>query len=293
MTLARMVIGEIFIAILVIGILYAAVSPSLQPITFPKIQMPWFNQGNRVTDFYSLVKGTSVLQNISYVDLNVTVKFGAISLTFTNDPNLALDATFDHSENASQLETSQTTNEQTLSANIYGETGLLNLTLGTGYQYNGSLNLRIGGVTMTVGQYSNISKLDVRVEYIGGIFLDIKDGASFEQFDLSLNLGGIQLNSDANHILEDATVNMNINIGSTALGLGINTDLIGASLEGNVDVGAITVNEKFTGTTNTNHCSVKTPGYGHATKKIDINAQIGLGGLTLQPTTQTIPGSYT
>jgi hypothetical protein len=120
---------------------------------------------------------------------------------------------------------------------------------------------------MTVGKYSNISKLDVRVEYIGGIFLDPKDGAACEQLDLSLNLGGIQLNSDANHILEDATVNININIGGTALGLGINTDLIGASLEGNVDVGAITVNDKFTGITNTNHCSVKTPGYDHATKK--------------------------
>jgi hypothetical protein len=86
---------------------------------------------------------------------------------------------------------------------------------------------------------------------------------------------------------------MNTNIGGTALGLGINTNLIGASLEGNVDVGAITVNAKFTGTTSPNHCSVKTPGYDHATKRIDINAQIGLGGLTFQPTTEAIPGSQT
>jgi hypothetical protein len=294
MTLARMVIGEIFIAILVIGVVYAAVSPALQPIIFPKIQTPWFNQGNRVTDSYSLVKGTSVPHNISYVDLNATVKFGAISLVFSNDPTLALGATFDRAENASQLGTSRTTDGQVLQVSIYGEAGLLNLTLGTSYQYNGSLNMRIGGVTMTIGQYSNISKLSVRVEYIGGIILDIKDSASFERLDLSLNLGGIQLNSDANHILKDATINMNIDIGGAALGLGINTDLIGASLEANVDIGAITVNtDKFTGTTSTNHCSVKTAGYDHAAKKIDINAQIGLGGLTLQPTTQTLPGAYT
>jgi hypothetical protein len=293
MTLARTVLGDTFIAILVIGVVYAAVSPALQPIIFPQIEMPWFNQGNKMTDSYSLVKGTSVPQNISYIDLNATVKFGAISLAFTNDATLAINATFDRSENASQLETSQTTDGQVLRANIDGEAGSLNLTLGTSYQYNGSLNLRIGGITMTIGQYSNISNLSVRIEYIGGIILDIKDSASFEQLDLSLNLGGIQLNSDANHILKDATINMNVDIGGAALGLGINTDLIGASLEGNVDVGGITVNNEFAGTTTTNHCSVKTSGYSHATRKIDFNAQIGLGGLTLQPTTQTFPGAYT
>jgi hypothetical protein len=293
MTMARIVLGEIFIAILVIGVVYAAVSPALQPIIFPKIQTPWSDQENRVTDTYTLVKGTGVPQNVSYIDLNATVKFGAISLAFKNDATLAIDATFDRSENASQLETSQTTDGQVLRANINGEAGSLNLTLGTSYQYNGSLNLRIGGIMMTVGQYSNISNLSLRIEYVGGIFLDIKDSASFEQLDLSLNLGGIQLNSDANHVLKDATINMNVNIGGASLGLGINTDLIGASLEANVDVGGITVNNEFTGTTTTNHCSVKTSGYDHATRKIDINAQIGLGGLTLQPTTQTFPGAYT
>jgi len=294
MTLVRMVIGEIFVAILVIGVVYAAVSPALQPIVFPKIEMPWLAQGNRTVDDYSLVKGSNVSQTVSYVDLNVTVKFGAISLAFSNDPDLAVDARFDRGENASQFEANQATDGQVLRVSMNGEAGMLNLSLGNSFQYNGSLNLRIGGVTMTLGQYSNISKLNVRVEYIGGIILDIKDSAAFEKLDLSLNVGGVQFNSDANHILKDATINMNIDIGGATLGMGINTDLIGASLEGNVDIGRITVNtDRFTGTTSTNHCSVKTTGYDHSTKKIDVTVKIGLGRLTLQPTPQILLGPYT
>lgn len=294
MMLARTVLGEIFVAILVIGAVYAAVSPTLQPIAFPKMEMPWRAQGNRIIDYCSLVKGSNVSQNVSYVDLNVTVKFGAISLAFSNDPDLAVDAKFDHAQNPAHLETTQTTDGQVLRVSMGGESGMLNLTLGNSVQYNGSLNLRIGGVTMVIGQYSNMSNLDVRVEYIGGIILDIKDNAAFGKLELSLNIGGIQLNFDATHILKDATINMSIDIGGAVLGMGINTDLIGASLEGNIDIGGITVNtDKFTGTTSTNHCSVKTVGYDHASKKIDINAKTGLGGLTLQSTAQIFPGTYT
>ncbi len=57
MMLARTVLGEIFVAILVIGAVYAAVSPTLQPIAFPKMEIPWLAQGNRIVNYYSLVKG--------------------------------------------------------------------------------------------------------------------------------------------------------------------------------------------------------------------------------------------
>ena len=143
---------------------------------------------------------------------------------------------------------------------------------------------------MAIVQYSNIGNLDVRVEYIGGIILDIKDNAAFGELEVSLNIGGIQLNFDATHILKDATINMSRDIGGAVLDMGINTDLIGASLEGNIDIGGITVNtDKVTGTTSTNHCSVKIVGYDHASKKMDISARTGLGGLTLQSTKQIFP----
>jgi hypothetical protein len=38
---------------LVIGAVYEAVSPTLQPIAFPKMDMPWLAQGNRIIDYYS------------------------------------------------------------------------------------------------------------------------------------------------------------------------------------------------------------------------------------------------
>ena len=116
---------------MVIGAVYAAVPPTLHPIAFPKMEMSWLAQGNRIIDYYSLVKGSNVSQNVSYVDLNVTVKFGTISLAFSNDPDFAVDAKFDHAENASHLETTQTTNGQVLRVSMSGESGMLNLTLGT------------------------------------------------------------------------------------------------------------------------------------------------------------------
>ncbi len=291
MIIARTVLGWSFIAIMVIGVIYAALSPTLQPIAFPEVQIPGFNQGTGVSDYYNLVKNTNVSQNVNYVELNATVKFGAISVVFSDNSDVAVEAKFDRGENTSALATSQTTENQVLRVNMYGETGVLNVTLGKSLQYNGSLNLRIGGITAQLDQNANISKLEAQIEYIGGIIVDVHSGVSFEQLDLVVDLGGIVLNIDADHITKDAIINMNANIGGASIGVDVNTAQIGASLEGTVDIGGITINNnQFTGTSSNTQCSLKTTNYQSANKKIDINTKIGLGGITLQPTAQTIPG---
>ena len=291
MTIARTILGWIFIAIMVVGVIYAALSPALQPIVFPEVQIPGFNQGTGVSDYYSLIKNSNVSQNVNYVELNATVKFGAISVVFSDNSDVAVEAKFDRGENTSALATSQATENHVLRVNMYGEAGVLNLTLGRSLQYNGSLNLRIGGITTQLDQNANISKLQTQIEYIGGIVVDVHSGASFEQLNLAVDLGGIVLNIDADHITKNATINMNTNIGGASIGVNVNTAQIGASLEGTVDIGGITINNnQFTGTSSNTQCSLKTTNYQSADKKIDIKTKIGLGGITLQPTTQTIPG---
>jgi len=291
MIIARTVLGWIFIVIMVVGVIYAALSPTLQPIVFPEVQIPGFNQGTGVSDYYNLIKNSNVSQNVNYVELNATVKFGAISVVFSDNSDVAVEAKFDRGENTSVLATSQTTENQVLRVNMYGEAGVLNLTLGRSLQYNGSLNLRIGGITIQLDQNANVSKLETQIEYIGGIVVNVHNGASFEQLNLAVDLGGIVLNIDADHITKDATIDMNTNIGGASIGVDVNTAQIGASLEGTVDIGGIaTNNNQFTGTSSNTQCSLKTTNYQSADKKIDINTKIGLGGITLQPTTQTIPG---
>jgi hypothetical protein len=292
MIMARTVIGWVFVAIMVIGVIYAAVSPSLQPIVFPKVALPWFAQATGASDYYSLVKGTNVSQIINYVNLNTSVRFGAISVAFSDDPSLAVGVRFDRGQNASALEISQAVEDQVLNVSMYGEAGALNLTLGRSLQYNGSLNVRIGAATIKLDQYANVSKLEVKIEYIGGIVLDVHSGASFEKLDLAVDLGGIILNMDADHVAKDGAIDLSTNIGGVLMGINvINTSQVGVSLEGTVDMGGITTNNsQFTGTTSNTHCSLKTTNYYSADKKIDIEARTGLGGITLQPATQNMPG---
>jgi len=292
MIMARTVIGWTFVVIMVIGVVYAAISPALQPIVFPKVELPGFTQATGASDYYSLVKGVNVSQIINFVDLNATVKFGVISVIFSDDPNLGVESRFDRGQNASALEITRATENHVLDVNMYGEAGALNLTLGRSLQYNGSLNLRIGGATIRLDQYANVSKFEVNIEYIGGVVLDIHNGASFEQFDLAVDLGGVLLNIDADHIVKDGAINVSTNIGGVSMGINvINSAQVGISLEGTVDVGGITTNNnQFIGTTSNTHCSLKTANYQSAGKKIDIEAETGLGGITLQPATQNIPG---
>jgi hypothetical protein len=292
MVMARTVIGWTFVAIMVIGVIYAAVSPALQPIVFPRVDLPGFTQTTGASDYHSLVKGANVSQTINFVDLNATVKFGVISVTFSVDQNLAVEARFDRGQNASALEITRATRNQVHEVNMYGEAGALNITLGRSLQYEGSLNLRIGGANIRLDQYDNVSKLEVKIEYIGGVVLDIHNGASFEQLDLAVDLGGVLLNTDADHIVKDGEINVSTKIGGVSMGIDvINPAQVGISLEGSVDVGGITTNNsQFVGTTSNTHCSLKTANYQSEDKKIDIEVETGLGGITLQPATQNMPG---
>lgn len=288
MAVARTVLGGIFVAILLIGVVYAAVSPVLQPIRFPRFEIPWFGvEGQKVVDTYSLIKGTNVSGTVKFVDLNVNLTFGGINLLFSNDPNLACDVTFERSANVSQLEVNHIESDgQILRVNLHGEAGGLNLTLGNSCQYNGTLGLRIGGVMMELGQYANISKLVVSIKYVGGAYVKIEDGASFEQLDLNVDIGGLQLTVDAASLKSDEVINAAVNIGGFSMNVDVNRSNVGVSLDATVDIGGLTVNHPdFEGQTSGKSCSVKTKGYATATHKLDVKATVGLGGVTLQKST--------
>ncbi len=290
MPTARTVLGGVFIAILFIGVVYAAVSPVLQPISFPRLEIPGLGiEGEKVVDKYSLVKGTNVSGIVKFVDLNVSLKFGGINLLSSNNPDLACGISFERSVNASELEADygESNGEQVLHVDVYGESGGLNLTLGNGYQYNGTFGLRIGGVMVELGQYANISKFAVFIKYIGGLNLKINSGASFEEIDLSVDIGGLQLTVDADSLKSNGVINAGVNIGGFSMSVDVNTNEVGVSLDATVDLGALTVNHAdFKGQVSETSCSVKTINYATATHKLDVKATMGLGGLTLQKSIQ-------
>lgn len=289
MAMARTIFGGVFVVILFIGVVYAAVSPVLQPIIFPRFEIPGLGvEGETVVDTYSLVKGTNVSDTVKFVNLNVSMKFGGINLLFSADPNLASGVSFERSVDASELEAGppvESDGGQVLQVDLYGESGGLNVTLGNSYQYNGTFGLRIGGVVIELGRYANVSKFAVFIKYFGGLTLNINSGASFEQIDLSVDIGGLMLTVDADSLKSDGVINAGVNIGGFIMDVDVDTGEVGVSLDATVDIGGLTVNhEDFEGQVSERSCSVETEGYTGAVYKLDIKAAIGLGGGTLQKT---------
>ena len=226
---------------------------------------------------------------MKFVDLNVSMKFGGINMLFSNDPNLACGVSFERGVNASELEAKYRESDggQVLQVDLYGESGGLNLTLGNSYQYSGTLGLRIGGVMMELGQYANVSRFAVFVKYVGGLDVKINSGASFEQIDLSVDIGGLQLTVDCDSLKSDGVINAGVTIGGFSMSVDVDTSGVGVSLGSTVDMGGLTVNHAdFVGQVSERSCSVKTVGYASATHKLDVKATVGLGGVTLQKSIQ-------
>jgi hypothetical protein len=228
---------------------------------------------------------------VTFVNLNVTVRSGGIFINFTDEPNLAFDASFTHKNDTAQLIAYYGLSDGAIQVNAYGDAGSLNLTLGNSCQYNGSLTIKVGGILMKLDQDSNISKLAVLISYAGGAVIDVNDGASFEQLDLQVDVGGLQLNIDADSLKRSGTVNADFTIGGLSTGVQVNTAQVGVSLDATVDIGGLNINNAdFGGDVEATNCSVKTNGYSAAANKLDINAKVGLGGVTLQRTLLPIPG---
>jgi hypothetical protein len=288
MTTVRPVFGVIFLAILLVGATYAVVSPTLQPIRFPRLNLPWSGGKDNAVHFYSLVRDANVSATVRFVNLNVTMKFGGINVLFSNKPNIVCGVSFQRSVNASELQANYSTSNggQTLEINLYAETGSLNLTLGKDYQYGGDFDIRMGAVVMDAGQYANISRMAFSIKYIGGLFLTVGTGAAFDQLNANMNIGGIQLTVDAENLKKNGAINADISIGGFVANIDVNTGNIGVSLNSTVDIGGLTVTHSdFQGSISARDCSVKTTGYDSASKKLDIKAAIGLGGGTLQKST--------
>jgi hypothetical protein len=281
---ARMVLGGIFIAILFIGVVYAAVSPILQPIVFPNVQLPWVSGGGGLIETYNMIKGSNVSDTVAFVMLNVTVKFGSVSMTFTNDPSIVMKAAFQHKVNTSGLDANAVAvDSESSQINLFGDAGMLNLTLGSSCQYGGSADMRFGGAALDINQYGNLSQLDVNIKYAGGIVLNVTSGASFERLGLTVEIGGVVASIDTQDLGRSCRIETDITMGGVFLAVQVNTANVGASLEADVDTGSITVNHiDFQGQGSATHYSGRTTGYADATNKLDIQATMGAGGLTLQ-----------
>jgi hypothetical protein len=142
---------------------------------------------------------------------------------------------------------------------------------------------------MELNQHANVNTLDVTVRYIGGILVDVRNGTALNQLNLNVNLGGVQLNADASSLPSNAAVDVTVNIGGLSLGVDVNAAQVGVGVDAAVDFGGVTVDTSyFSGTVSAMQCSVRTDGFGGATHKLNVVANVGLGGVNVHKGVQTL-----
>jgi len=267
----REILGGIIIAILVIGLIYAAVSPIVSPAV-PVERKPVITEKT----LYS-----TTVPGVTFVNLNLTIKGGGVEVNFTDDENLVYRLRFEQDANqtAPTVEYGIVT-AGVLPVNVFAESADLYATFGSDCTYNGTLRVGVGALSLVLSEHSNVENLDAIVMYAGGLSVEVLDDASFNQLNLKIVAGGLMLRVDANNLQKSGSISARIELGGVIvqpISVGSN---LGVSLTAFADIGGISLTpgdfvvEKQTDT----ECKIRTTNYPASTTKLDIDIFLGLGG---------------
>jgi len=266
----REILGGAVIAILVIGLIYAAVSPIVSPAV----------PAERKAVVTERVLYSTTVPGVTFVNLNLTIKGGGVEVNFTDDENLVYRLRFEQDANltAPTVEYGSVT-AGVLPVNAFAESADLYATFGSGCTYNGTLRVGVGGLSLVLSEHSNVDNFNAVVMYAGGLSVEVLDDASFNQLNLKIVAGGLMLRVDANNLRRSGSISARIELGGIfiqPISVGPN---LGVSLTALADMGGIALNpgdfvvEKQTDT----ECKIKTTNY-PASTNLDIDIFLGLGG---------------
>jgi len=278
----REILGGTVIAILVIGLIYAAVSPIVSPAV-PEERKPVITEKTLLS---------ATVPGVTFVNLNLTIKSGGVEVNFTNDDNLIYRLRFEQDENLTAPTVGYgSVTAGVLSVNIFAETADLYATFGSGVTYNGTLRVGLGALSLVLSEHSNIDNFNAIVMYAGGLSVEVLDDASFNQLNLRMVAGGLMLRIDANNLQKSGRISTSIELGglfiepiSTGPNLGVHVTAL-------ADMGSIALNpgdfvvEKQTD----RECEIRTMNY-PASTNLNIDIFVGLGvvminqGITWFPT---------
>jgi len=277
----REILGGIIISILVIGLVYAAVSPTVSPVAPPE-------RKPIVTE--KTLYGTT-LPGVTFVNLNLTIKAGGVEINFTNDENLIYRLRFEQDANvtAPTVEYGSAI-AGVLPVDVFAETADLYATFGSGVAYNGTLRVGLGALSLVLSEHSNVDNFDAIVMYAGGLSVEVLDDASFNQLNLRMVAGGLMLRIDANNLQKSGSISTRTELGAVIvepITVGSN---LGVSLAAFTDMGSIALNpEGFDVEKQTDRECKITRNY-PASTNLNIDIFVGLGvaminqGVTWFPT---------
>lgn len=266
----REILGGTVIAILVIGLIYAAVSPAVSPAVPP--------EGKPVITEKTLLSAT--VPGVTFVNLNLTIKGGGVEVNFTDDENLVYRLRFEQDENvtAPTVEYGIVT-AGVLPVNVFAESADLYATFGAGCTYNGTLRVGVGAISLVLSEHSNVDNIDAIVMYAGGLSVEVLNDASFNQLNLKIVAGGLRLRVDANNLRKSGSISTRIELGGIFIEPISTGPNLGISLTAFADMGGIALNpgnfvvEKQTD----RECKIRTTNY-PASTNLDIDIFLGLGG---------------
>jgi len=278
----REILGGTVIAILVIGLIYAAVSPMASPVV-PQERKPVITERT----LYS-----ATVPGVAFVNLNLTIKAGGVEINFTNDENLIYRLRFEQDQNLTvpTVEFGSVT-AGVLPVNIFAETSDLYATFGSGCTYNGTLRVGLGALSLVLSEHSNVDNFSAIVMYAGGLSVEVLDDASFNQLDLKIVAGGLMLRIDANNLQKSGTISARLELGAVMVQPISTGPNLGVRLTALADMGSIALNPgDFVVERQTDReCKIRTTNY-PASTNLDIHIFLGLGvaminqGITMFPT---------
>ncbi|MEM3382909.1 MAG: hypothetical protein QXL52_00405 [Nitrososphaerales archaeon] len=265
--------GGIIITILLTSIIFTFTSSIFleSPIKFGE-------DVSGVIRTYTLV--SEDVPGAKHINLNFTVKAGRIYINFTDDSNLIYKFVFKQDKEAKRPNIENITFNNGLLVNVMAESGDIKITLGNNYIYNGTLRVGLGGITARFSNYSNIEFFDLSAIYAGGVLVDIEDGASFDNFNLRVNSGGITIQIKANSLKKSSNISARVELGGVIINsipVGMN---LGSRLRAIADIGGVSINPgNFSIIKQTaNEVEIMTNNYLMAPTKLDIEIFTGLGG---------------
>jgi hypothetical protein len=265
------IIGGIVIAILLISVVYAFVSPVVYKPPVPEVP-------EKVISNYTLVRQQE--PEVEYVNLNMTIKAGGFNITFSSDSNLIYHFKFEQDKNVTKPIVENRTLGNGLMVNVFAETGDLEATFGSNYLYNGTIKVGVGGLSLVLSKYSNVDNFDIVAMYAGGISLEVLDEASFNHLDLKATLGGIMMRVNASSLIKNCNITARVEVGGYMIEpISVGVDL-GLKLAAFVDIGGIMLNPAGLQKVKeeVNEIEIRTLNYATATTKLDIEIFVGLGG---------------
>lgn len=267
------ILGGIIIAILVVGVIYAAVSPIVLPI----VPLEFLEEREKVITEETLDSAT--VPGVTFVNINLTIKAGGVEVNFTSDNNLIYKLRFEQDENviAPTVEYGSVS-EGVLPVNVFAETADLYATFGSGCTYNGTLRVGVGVLSLVLSENSHVDNFNAIVMYAGGLSVEILDDASFSQLNLKIVAGALRLRVDATNLQESGSISTRIEVGGFFVEPISTGQNLGVSLTAFADIGGITLTpgdfvvEKETD----RECKIRTTTY-PASTNLDIDIFVGLG----------------